>query len=50
MPVVVTPKLTSVPAVTIWLCGGAVMEGGKTMVKVAAVLVTEPPVLLTTTR
>ncbi len=53
MPVGVTLKVAVWPAVTVWLAGWVVIEGAtgaEFTVRVAALLVTLPTVLLTTTR
>ena len=45
----VTENVAVCPAVTVWLAGWAVMEGGTLTVREAALLVTEPAVLLIVT-
>ena len=49
VPVAVTENEAVWPAVTVWLTGCVVMEGGTLTVRVAALLVTVPTELLTTT-
>jgi len=49
VPLAVTEKVAGWPAVTVWLAGWVVIVGGKLTVSVAAVLVTLPAALLTTT-
>jgi len=49
VPDAVTEKVAVCPAVTVWLAGCVVIAGGTLTVRVAALLVTLPTELLTTT-
>src|SRR2546421_257766 len=49
LPVANTEKVTLEPCATVWLCGCAMITGGQTTVRVAMLLVTEPPALVMTT-
>jgi hypothetical protein len=49
VPDAVTENVAVCPAVTVWLAGCVVIEGGTLTVRVAALLVTLPTELVTTT-